>query len=69
MKYPMITMTFEAFHLLRLEKSAVYSAVDIKLGSYSGFENISVVDMNLIPESMSGESVTYRVEILQVENK
>ncbi|WP_152184415.1 hypothetical protein [Sulfurimonas indica] len=49
-----VELTFSAFDLLRLEKDAIYSAVEQQL------DGVEVLDMEIIPSKISGTEVTYR---------
>jgi len=49
-----VELTFSAFDLLRLEKDAIYHAVEQQL------DGIEVLDMEMIPAKISGSDITYR---------
>jgi len=49
-----VELTFSAFDLLRLEKDAIYHAVEQQL------DGVEVLDMEMIPTKISGSDITYR---------
>jgi hypothetical protein len=60
---PFCELEYEAFDLLRLEKDAVYGAVEQKLG------DIEVFDMKMIPVRLNGISVVYKCIPTEYSNK